>query len=221
MSDFPDYLLPELARFLHNRLLSPLPGKTAQYKMAGMRRIEQLFPDADISKARLSGVLILLYPADGYISTVLIRRPLYEGVHSGQLAFPGGRKEELDTDLVATALRESQEETGINPEEVILIGQLSELFIPPSNSLVSPVVGYCTNKQVFIPDSFEVDAIIEIPLHQFLLPEVNTMRFVNAGNWNAEVPCFYIQEQTIWGATAMILSEFLEILTEFKPIQSQ
>jgi len=208
---------PQLSRFLYSRLLQALPGKTDQYRMAGIRRIESLFPDADVSKARLSSVLILLYPANGYISTILIRRPVYDGVHSGQLAFPGGRKEESDKDMVETALRESFEETGIKKEDVVVIGKLTDLFIPPSNSLVSPVVGYCTNKPEFIPDSFEVDEIIEIPLYQFLLPEVNTKRFVNAGYWNAEVPCFYIQNQTIWGATAMILSEFLEILSEFDP----
>jgi len=185
--------------------------------MAGIRRLEQLFPEADISKARLSGVLILLYPADGYISTVLIRRPVYNGVHSGQLAFPGGRKEEHDEDLIKTALRESKEETGIQPQDVNVIGQLSDLFVPPSNFLVSPVVGYSETKPFFVADPLEVDAIIEIPLEHLLNPEASTTKTVEAGEWKASVPCYFIQNQIIWGATAMIISEFLEILNEFQP----
>lgn len=217
MSTYYSHQLPELSRFLNSRLLQPLPGRTAQYRMAGIRRIESLFPDADVSKARLSSVLILLYPANGYISTVLIRRPVYEGVHSGQLAFPGGRKEESDKDLIETALRESFEEAGIKKEEVDVIGKLTDLFIPPSNFLVSPIVGYSRSRPLFVPDPQEVDEIIEVPLEDLMKPEVNTRKTVSAGDWSAEVPCFYLQNQVIWGATAMILSEFLEILSEFDP----
>ncbi len=207
--------LHTLSQYLKKRLKEPLPGKEAQYRMAGIRRIEQIFPDADISRAKLSGVLILFYPKEEQVYTVLIRRQIYNGVHSGQLGFPGGRKEASDQDLTRTALRESEEETGIHPEDVFIQGHLTELFIPPSNSLVMPSVGISTFRPDFVADPQEVAEIIEIPLAEFFKPEANTRRHVTAGYWNAEVPCYSIHDLTIWGATAMIISELIEILREY------
>lgn len=207
--------LLHLSDFLESRLKQPLPGKEAQYRMAGIRRIENLFPDADITKARPSGVLILFYPRDGKLFTVLIRRQVYNGVHSGQLGFPGGRKEPNDKDLTATALRESEEETGIHPDQVWIKGHLTELFIPPSNSLVLPSVGISLQRPAFQADPQEVAEIIEIPVQELLNPDAQTCKPVTAGYWNAEVPCYAIRELIIWGATAMIISELLEILREY------
>ena len=150
---------------LKNRLKLPLPGEHAQLKMASKVRLDDLKLDYDTSNAIPSGILILLYPADDQIKTILILRQTYDGVHSGQVSFPGGRREKTDNSILETALRESQEEVNVEHEKVKLIGTLSEMYIPPSNFLVTPVVGYSEKRPDFIPDKNEVEKIIETNLH--------------------------------------------------------
>ncbi len=198
--------------FLENRLTQELPGKEAQFKMASLRRIANLNVYSDYSGARKSGVLILFFPEQGKINTVVIKRPEYDGVHSGQISFPGGRWEEGDTDLTGTALREAQEEIGIDPSLVTILGHLSDLYIPPSNSLVFPAIGFIGSKPEMSAQPKEVEKIICFPLDELFLPETLTIKTVSVGNWSAEVPCFYVRDQIIWGATAMIISELLEII---------
>ena len=181
--------------------------------MASIRRINSLQAFNTSENARKSGVLILLFPEDDLIKTVVIKRPEYDGVHSGQIAFPGGRWEEGDQDLVDTALREAREEIGLDTSLVTITGQLTELFIPPSNSLVFPVIGYCDERPVMKPQASEVDKIICFPIFDLLKPDCCTTKTVTVGNWTSEVPCYYIHNEIIWGATAMILSELLEIIS--------
>jgi 8-oxo-dGTP pyrophosphatase MutT (NUDIX family) len=197
---------------LKNRFKEPLPGKEAQFLMASPRRKQSMpvFPEQINPKP--SSVLILLYPEKNDICTILIKRPDYEGVHSGQISFPGGKKEDNDLNLVETAVRESREEVGIDPASIEILGMLTELFIPPSNFIVQPVVAFTRSKPRFTADPVEVDSILEIKLSEFLRPENQQDRTVQVRGWELEVPCWYIQGQVIWGATAMILSEFLQII---------
>lgn len=217
MKNFEAHHLVILQKFLKKRLKEALPGREAQYKMTGLRRNEHIFDRKDMSKARLSSVLILLYPDAGQIKLVLIRRSEYDGVHSGQLSFPGGSKEKEDTEMINTALRESYEETRILPDDVSIIGQLSELFIPPSNFVVTPVIGCSAKRPDFVADPVEVAEIIEIPLVDLVNPESIKHKMVTAGLRTLEVPCYFINNNIIWGATAMILGELIEILNEFNP----
>lgn len=163
---------------------------------------------------RLGGVLVLLYCVDDQPHLVLIKRPTYEGVHSGQVALPGGAHEPPET-LEATALREAHEEIGVRPEEVEIIGRLTPLFVVPSNFEVHPFVGRYTGPErpVFVPDAREVAAVVEAPLRMLLDPATRVEESMELrGGLRMRVPCFRVGAFSIWGATAMMLSEFIQRL---------
>lgn len=141
----------------------------------------------------------------------LILRSTYRGVHSGQVGFPGGGWEEGDTDIIATALRETHEEIGVPTENIHVIGQLSPLYVFASNHLVHPTVGWIDRRPDFHLDRREVAQLIEIPLRELLNPANLRIEEWQLRDRTAKVPFYYIQEQTIWGATAMMLSELLAL----------
>ena len=142
----------------------------------------------------------------------MMLRPEYGGVHSGQVSFPGGRVEKSDTGLVQTALRESNEELGIPQEKVEILGNLTELFIIASNFTVLPVVGSLDFRPEFIPDEREVVEIIETPISNLLDSKVIKERGFEVGaGYSINAPYFDINGHHVWGATAMMLSEFLTV----------
>jgi len=166
-------------------------------------------------EALKGGVLLLLYPADDEIFFPLIRRPHYEGVHGGQMALPGGKYEPPDRDLIETSLREAHEEIGVPRTQVEVVGCLTDLFIPISNFIVSLVIGYIDERPVFIPDSAEVAEVIEANLAQLLSLDYRGEKTIQVGEKvRIEAPFFNIGNATVWGATAMILSEFAEIVKD-------
>ncbi len=117
--------------------------------------------------------------------------------------------------MIATALREAEEEIGVLRQTVIPMGRLSELFIPPSNFLVTPIVGYILKRPDFKPEPGEVDKILEISLDQLLLEETKQVRDITVfPDIKLQVPCFYVEENVIWGATAMMLSELIDIINQ-------
>jgi 8-oxo-dGTP pyrophosphatase MutT (NUDIX family) len=200
---------------LENRLQQPLPGEAAHNLMASTVRTNVKFKMKPNDETRQSAVLILFYPDEGALKLPLILRPVYNGVHSGQVALPGGRKEESDKDFIETALRESHEEIGIAPEEVKILGSLSDLFVFASNHLVRPVVGYYAQKPTFNVDPREVDQLIEVPLGMLLDKSIRGItNMVVSGNIEIAAPYFGISGYTVWGATAMILSELVTIIDE-------
>lgn len=208
----------EFAIFLDNikeKMIRPLPGTSSQLKMASMRRLIQDGKIAAPPDVRKGGVLALFYPSDGKICIVLIKRTEYPGVHSGQISFPGGGWEAGDEDMVATALREAEEEIGVDSLSVIPIGKLTDLYIPPSNFLVTPVVGYTLERPDFKPDPGEVDYILEVLLDD-LLDEKNKQEqeITIFPAINLKVPCFYINGNVIWGATAMMLNELMDVINQ-------
>jgi 8-oxo-dGTP pyrophosphatase MutT (NUDIX family) len=195
-------------RSLREELQNDLPGTDHQYKMAPALRIN-LQKDKARKKA---AVLILLYPSGGRIHTVLMQRTDYPGAHGGQVSLPGGKKEERDLDCYSTALRESGEEIGIMPEKVEILGKLTDLFIPVSNILVCPVVGFYLEKPKFKLDPQEVKYIIETPIDHFLVPGIKKSKIRILLFKKALVPYYHIDGHMVWGATAMIISEFEEVL---------
>ena len=204
-----------LAVILAERLKQPLPGLESQLIMASRKRLKFPLHSSFLSTAKPSGVLILLYPFREDICFVLMRRPDYTGVHSGQISLPGGKFEKHDRDLIATAIREAKEEVGIKPSAINIIGILTPLYIPPSNYIVTPVIGWSNQRPEFMADSREVDEIIEVSLTDFLNDHhMKTKRIRLFMGLSANFPCYYIDRNIIWGATAMILSEFRVILKE-------
>lgn len=191
----------------------PLPGKEAQMRMASMRRIQEIMHSVMPAKPRPSGVLLFLYPMDNEPYIVFIRRPEYGGVHSGQISFPGGKQEPHDMDLSNTAMRESHEEVGIIPGKVRILGKLSDLYIPPSKFLVSPFLGYSTERPEFKRDPSEVDEVIEIKLSDLFRDQsVHVVKITTGLGVQIKTPAYVVDGTVIWGATAMILSEFREVI---------
>jgi 8-oxo-dGTP pyrophosphatase MutT (NUDIX family) len=196
---------------LHQQLGEPLPGTGAHQRL--MPEIRRRFADTpNLSAAIPSSVMVLFFEKAYEIRLVFIQRPFYNGVHSGQVAFPGGRAEKYDADICQTALRETEEETGISAKDIKVIGQLSDLYIPPSNFLVHPFVGYLTHEPHFVPDPVEVQEVFTVKLDDLLQPDAIKLRTVSGADYTADVPCFFIDNRIIWGATSMILSELIEVI---------
>jgi 8-oxo-dGTP pyrophosphatase MutT (NUDIX family) len=151
---------------------------------------------------------------DNEIFTVFIKRTEYKGVHSGQISLPGGLYKHSDEDLKYTALREANEETGIEIKDVNMLGKLTSLYIPVSNIQVFPYVGVSKRRPVFKPDPFEVKYIIETPLSHLLDSENQKHKIMQIGENEIEIPYFDMHGDHLWGATAMIMSEFLEVVKQ-------
>ncbi len=190
-----------------------LPGFNAQSLLAPTHRGTPDINAEYYKNARLGGVLVLLYPHQEEIRTVLIRRPEYDGVHSRQIAFPGGKREEEDEDIIETALREAEEEVGVPRETVTVICPLSELYIPPSNFLVTPVLAYANERPNFVLQESEVDGILEPTIHQLLDDSLIAEHEIQVrGDMTITSPGLALGEYIVWGATAMMIAELREIL---------
>lgn len=196
-------------------LSQPLPGVAAHVKMATESRAAELQKKSnDPSKARKSAVMMLFFEENDALKMVMIRRSEYVGIHAGQMAFPGGRYEEEDRDVQTTAFREIGEEIGIPPEKIELIGRLTDIYVPVSNFLISIFVGYLPERPVYHKDDREVAEIIEIPFSDFLQPDVIKHRdfFVNGRKVSSNAPYFAVTNADVWGASAMVINELLELL---------
>ncbi|MBL7888385.1 MAG: CoA pyrophosphatase [Bacteroidia bacterium] len=193
--------------------LLQLPGEEAQYQMAPISR-KRLSDFSDrIRTARKSAVLIVLYPNGDSINTILIQRPNYEGVHGGQIAFPGGKFEEADQTLSNTALREANEEIGIDTGNIQIIGNLTDLYIAPSNFLVSPYIGFTNELNELIPNNYEVSKIIHTDLFNLNKEEIRGIKSIEHSNgYKIKTPYYEIEGFTVWGATAMMISELNAIV---------
>ena len=207
--DFQDFL-----QYVPNIIPVILPGESAHAKMAPLERLIELKNlDLKEKKPRVAAVMMLLYPKEGDTHLILIVRNTYKGVHSSQIAFPGGKYETSDADFEVTALRETHEEIGVIPEKINIIKHFTPIYIPPSNFLVHPFLGIAEDELLFYPDSREVADIIELPLSVFLNDEIiiETQLSTSYAE-NALVPAFKIEKHLVWGATAMMLSELRDVL---------
>ena len=202
--DFQDFL--QIVPYLKE---INLPGEEAHAIMAPRERLkiienlnfEQLNP-------KNAGVMMLFYPKAKKTHLVLIVRNSYKGVHSSQIAFPGGKYEVDDLSLEQTALRETFEEVGIPSDKIEILKAFTNLYIPPSNFMVYPFLGICKEEITFYPDPIEVADIIELPLTVFLSDVIVVDADITTSYANSiAVPVFKIDEHIVWGATAMMLSE--------------
>lgn len=171
----------------------------------------ELNPNGDKSTILQSSVLMLLFPVHQKINTCLIRRTATMRNHSGQIAFPGGRYELSDKDLMQTALRESFEEIGTDSNQVEIIGSLTPLYVQVSNFIINPFLGWSDTVPDFKIDNHEVESLIMIPVEKLVHHSTFQVQNVTTIHGTFEVPGFYVGGSFIWGATAMIISEFNEI----------
>jgi 8-oxo-dGTP pyrophosphatase MutT (NUDIX family) len=195
-------------------LQGPKPGLAAQARMAPRPR-PGWPPEEEISP-REGGVLVLLYPRNAETHLVLTLRTETLADHRGQIALPGGRREEGET-VVQTALREAWEEVGVSADRVEVLGTLTPLYIPPSEFCVTPVVGWATTRPRWRPNAVEVAQVLEVPLRRLLHPAARREKAKRRDGTTVQIPYFLVQGHHVWGATAMILGEFLEILRSGDP----
>jgi 8-oxo-dGTP pyrophosphatase MutT (NUDIX family) len=206
----------ELASAMQKLLQLPLPGLQLQLNMAPPYRE---VPSEDWVRAqnpRLAGVLLLLCVNEEGWRLVFTKRKAYAGVHSAQVSFPGGKLEKSDADLQMAALRETEEEIGVPASKVKIAGPMTPLYIPPSNFLVHPFVGILTEQVDWRLDPTEVDVLLEIPISFLLQDAARANRLIQVGSSAREVPGFVWEDHFIWGATAMMLEEFLAIFVRLK-----
>lgn len=191
-----------------------LPGAAAQARLAPSHRFQNDSSLKPLADAKQAGVLLLLYPEKGELILPMIRRPYEPGPHSRQIAFPGGRREEGDTDLIETALRETREEIGVIARRADVLGVLSPVFVPPSGYLVTPSVAILSERPVFVPDPREVEEVLTFRVADFLDPANFHSEEWNVRGRQSIVPHFRIGAEVVWGASAMMLAELLAILED-------
>jgi len=214
--------------------LPNLPGKSAHLKMAPEHRVPTLISEASPPPGAIeSAVLVLLFPQKRDNPPVeaweqvllewdvlLIERTVYDGVHSGEIAFPGGKREKGDKDLIETACREANEELALKYEHVTVFGQMTPLYVPPSNHLIYPVLACACWEHELIPHPHEVQSYKKIPLHHFN-PENSMPCTIDIGKGKTvKAPAYIYEGYSIWGATAMILSELYQLVLDAKLITS-
>jgi len=191
-------------------------GIDSHLKMAPYQRATAKEIITSGKEVRKAATLLLCYEKNNEVHFILTKRTDYEGTHGGQISFPGGKLEQNENAFEA-ALRETNEEIGVESTEIKIIQELTQLYIPPSNMLVTPFIGYIKSAPTFFPDSKEVERIIEIKISDLLNDDLVKVKKVKVGKLSKtplriEVPYFDFDNETVWGATAMILSEVKEIL---------
>lgn len=204
----------EFIEQLKQKVGNSLPGENAQFKMAPVARLKLNDFQSQMNQAKLSAILALIYPKNNDIKILLTLRQSYNGTHSNQVSFPGGRFEEKDFNFEYTALRETEEEVGIDKNEINIIGKLSQLYIPASNFLVHPFIGFHNGENLqFKLDPIEVQKVIEFDLKSLKSQEIKKFgRFKTGMGFELEAPYYDIEGEKVWGATAMMLSEIEHLL---------
>ncbi len=204
-----DYFLTQLSKLKE----LPLGGIDSQFKMAPELRKGFSLENIQDKNPKESAVLSMFYPDNNHnTKLVLMLRSNYKGVHASQISFPGGKKEKADSNLLHTALRETEEEIGVLKSDITIIRELTKTYIPPSNFWVHPYLAFVKETPVFTPN-YEVEKIIEV-----LLSDLTDDKSLSCENLttsymeNIDVPCFKLNNYVVWGATAMILSEIKDLI---------
>ena len=212
----------DLKRIIPKLKLSNLNSKTSQIKLAPSFRKEFIKLNSNkLLNSKKAAVIAALYEDDNKVRLILILRNTYNGVHSNQIGFPGGRVEEDDKTLFDTAIRETFEEIGVRVKKNELIRELNEIYIPPSNFNVYPFLVILNNPPSFVKDDKEVKEVITIDLESLLnckitqtqIPIPAKLNELNIQN-DVEVPAFKLAGYNVWGATAMMLSEIRDLIND-------
>lgn len=194
-------------------LASQLPGEEAHLALSPMGRKRSSEALVNAQNVKESAVALVLYNKQDELHLLLTERNAYEGEHSGQICFPGGKADQEDGTLQETALRECYEETGIPPEQLTVLGELTPVYIPVSNHYVFPFVCFHYDTPQFNLDPYEVKTIFDFPIislgHHDLIKTTDLQ--LTKGKSLKNVPYFDIQNKIVWGATGIILNEFKEV----------
>lgn len=206
--------------YLKETLHGELSALQAHQKMLPPGRSLKNY-DAELSLIKPSSVLLLLFPEGEQIYICLIKRPATMRHHPGQISFPGGKAEKEDLSAEMTALREAQEEVGIDPSLIKILGKLSEIYVEVSKFLIQPFLAWADQKPEFLINKHEVEELILFPLTDFVANETILESELDTFSGRLRVKYYPFKSEMIWGATAMILSELIEILKKHKRVESQ
>ncbi len=190
-----------------------LGGLEAQFRLAPKMRLQYDAASIQANNPRKAAVLALFYPnTEGETCFLLTQRARYNGTHSAQISFPGGKIDKTDKNLKKAALRETFEEVGVLESSINVIRELTDVYIPPSNFLVTPFISFVDKRPVF-DLNFEVDKVIEVLVSDLLNDSnITSINMSTSYMDNVNIPCFKLNDYIVWGATAMILSEIKELL---------
>ena len=197
--------------YLKETLKGDLPGIHAHSKMLPPeRRLKTV--ENELLMVKQSSILLLLFPEGDHLYTCLTKRPQTMRYHPGQISFPGGKVEKEDLSAEMTALREAREEVGINETGIEILGKLSDLYIEVSKFSIQPILAWADKKPEFVVDFSEVEELILFPISDFVLNEVISETEMETVSGPLQIKYYPFKGEIVWGATAMILSELIEIL---------
>jgi len=206
---------------LQTEIVKGLPGVSAQNKLSPVQSSAKYrTAPKDHKKACVMG---LIYPKDNAFHMAFIERTFShpDDKHGGQISFPGGKLEEQDDTYLIGALREVEEEIGISPDHITVIGQLTDLYVFASNFLVYPFLGYMNHTPIFVPQETEVASIVSFPIEQLLKAESIETKDLQVGKYLMKnVPYYKLYQHVLWGATAMITSEIVDLVIRAKTATS-
>ena len=197
---------------LKDKLHAPLPGISGQSEMMPSYRNAVSLEDIALLQPRKAGVIIHIFQGPQELEVLYMKRPAYDGTHSGQISFPGGELEEFDQDLMAAAFRECEEEVNLKPNEQEFFRAMSWLYIPPSNFYVEPFITLGTAAPNVELDPREVDRVFSIPLSKLIDGSLIQQTSIKTTYGTLVVPAYHWDGEIIWGATAMMTAELVALL---------
>ncbi len=198
---------------LNDALKKPLPGKVAHQPLKPYLKINKDLDAPQFLSPRIAAVMALIYPVNKIPHILFIERPLYDGVHSGQIAFPGGKIEQNDASVLDAALRETKEEIGVEHNIINVAGPLTEVFVFASNFMVHPFIGILEEPPVLILEEKEVAGILSIPIPTLFEPNIiKEMPIKNPLGITLMAPYYDLNSKVLWGATAMMVSELCAVI---------
>ena len=216
--------MQELIQFFKERLQKELPHSNILKEDLDPKLTKLLLAEEQNAKEqfkktppRICAVMIAMYPHEGDIYLPMMLRPTKSRAHPGQISFPGGKKEDQDQNLIETAIREMQEEVGVLVPQENVIGPLSSVYIPPSNSLVTPILGFLEEKPSYVIAPDEVERALDISLKDLGDPANEKVKKVILTNGDYfEMPAFAVSDVFIWGGTARMIQELNCLLEEWR-----